>query len=98
MAFISAVSFSLNSAPSVSSLVSTLMRIEFESSFKYPFLSMEPISALTVMSRSLPEKSISPTTFSASAFNGSTLSTFSLLFTVISMLGLTSREMVEDTL
>ena len=58
---------------------------------------MEPMMALTATSRSLPEKSISPTMTSPSAFRGVTPKTRSFRLTWISTLGFTSRETVAST-
>ena len=94
---ISPASLSRSAEPFASSELSTLTKIELAFSLRYPLRSMEPIKALTVTSRELPEKSISPTTFRPSSFLGSTFSTCSFSFTWISMLGLTSRDTVEAT-
>ncbi len=71
--------------------------MEFSISSIYPFLSMEPISALVASSRLLFLKSMAPITVSASLFSASTSMTLSFLLTFINKLGFISNDIMEST-
>ena len=77
-------------------LLLTVTRIPLSLSVRYPFLTIDPISALTATLTSEPFRFIPSSTFSPSEFIAFTSLTIFFLFVLISMPGLTSMSITES--